>query len=159
MRKDYLLFFFFPVALCMGLAWLMEADAWPLRFATLAPGIWPLALAALGGLASLALLLDMDKGQAKPDKDNERRGASYEEHEPALYRKQGGWGGQRAICNGCRERYLTKDLHIDHIHPQALGGGDEIENLQLLCANCNLRKGKGTMEELRDSLREDGIIH
>ena len=89
------------------------------------------------------------------DKDPEQAETSYSNH---LYRKQGGWGGQRAACAGCRERYLLKDFEIDHIHPQAKGGGDELENLQLLCANCNRRKGKRTMDELRASLRADGII-
>lgn len=31
--------------------------------------------------------------------------------------------------------------HIDHKLPIALGGGDEIDNLQVLCASCNLHKG------------------
>ena len=142
--KDGLLFFIIPVALCMGLAWFIEADA------------WPLSGAALGGIVALILMLTL--GNKNPDKDNEQGETSYRDHLPELYRKQGGWGGQRAACNGCRERYLQKDFHIDHIRPQADGGGHEIENLQLLCANCNNRKGKGTMADLRESLRADGII-
>ena len=96
-----------------------------------------------------------------PDKAPERDGdASYEEHKPELYEKQGGAEGYgiKATCSGCRQQYLMKDFEIDHIHPQAKGGGHETENLQLLCGNCNQRKGKGTMAELRESLRDAGII-
>lgn len=31
-------------------------------------------------------------------------------------------------------------LRIDHIHPQAKGGGDEVENLWTLCLWCNAKK-------------------
>lgn len=34
-----------------------------------------------------------------------------------------------------------EELTVDHIHPVALGGGDEPENLQTLCKRCNSRKG------------------
>ena len=32
------------------------------------------------------------------------------------------------------------DLQYDHVLPVALGGATTIENLQLLCADCNRRK-------------------
>ena len=32
-------------------------------------------------------------------------------------------------------------LHVDHITPLARGGADAFDNLQLLCAPCNLTKG------------------
>ena len=32
-------------------------------------------------------------------------------------------------------------MHVDHIVPRSRGGGNEIENLQALCAGCNIRKG------------------
>ena len=38
-----------------------------------------------------------------------------------------------AAC-GCGDRDA---LAIDHVIPQALGGTDEIENLQVLCTVCN----------------------
>ena len=33
------------------------------------------------------------------------------------------------------------DLQYDHLIPLALGGGSGVDNLQLLCADCNRRKG------------------
>jgi len=33
------------------------------------------------------------------------------------------------------------ELHADHIHPVTLGGLTMFENLQTLCASCNLKKG------------------
>jgi 5-methylcytosine-specific restriction endonuclease McrA len=32
-------------------------------------------------------------------------------------------------------------MHIDHIVPLAKGGKNELDNLQLLCGKCNLKKG------------------
>ncbi|MDA1028498.1 MAG: HNH endonuclease [Bacteroidetes bacterium] len=33
------------------------------------------------------------------------------------------------------------DLQFDHIVPHSKGGGDQVENLRLLCRDCNLKKG------------------
>jgi 5-methylcytosine-specific restriction endonuclease McrA len=43
-------------------------------------------------------------------------------------------GGKWVECGG---RF---DLQYDHILPVALGGGTTVENLQLLCADCNRSK-------------------
>ena len=52
--------------------------------------------------------------------------------------------GRCAYC-GRTQRHLE----IDHKHPVSRGGGDEVENLQLLCNSCNMRKGIQTDKEFR----------
>lgn len=44
------------------------------------------------------------------------------------------------ICKLCGQELDWKYLHIDHIIPISKGGGNEIENLQVLCVECNLKK-------------------
>ena len=45
--------------------------------------------------------------------------------------------------NTCAVCGRTLDIHncvIDHIFPRSLGGGDDFENLELLCVECNIAK-------------------
>ena len=47
-----------------------------------------------------------------------------------------------SICGLCREPvHPSEEIHIDHIIPVALGGSDDLTNLQVAHAHCNLRKG------------------
>ena len=51
---------------------------------------------------------------------------------------------QRGICALCRQRMPNEDmsqLHIDHVIPVARGGADDVSNLQLTHAACNMTKG------------------
>jgi hypothetical protein len=50
--------------------------------------------------------------------------------------------GQCAQCGTSLHLELAEDEHIDHIVPLAVGGTNDLSNLQLLCAPCNLSKGK-----------------
>ena len=61
---------------------------------------------------------------------------------------------QKGICNGCMTDMRIVDLEIDHIVPRSKGGGDYLENYQLLCANCNRIKGNRPMEYLRVKIRK-----
>ena len=46
------------------------------------------------------------------------------------------------ICGICGSRLSSfGDTHIDHIRPVSRGGGNELGNLRLTHARCNLRRG------------------
>ena len=51
-------------------------------------------------------------------------------------------------CKGCGNEYLEKDFEVDHIIPRSKDGSDHYSNLQLLCGNCNKKKGDKPMEFL-----------
>ncbi len=67
------------------------------------------------------------------------------------------YGQQEGKCNGCRVLFPYRNMTVDHETPQSKGGGDNIENLQLLCGACNSMKGAGTQEELIVRLKEAGV--
>jgi hypothetical protein len=54
----------------------------------------------------------------------------------AAYEKQNG------ICPVCKEHFEISEMEGDHITPWSEGGKTETGNLQMLCKNCNRRKGK-----------------
>lgn len=43
-------------------------------------------------------------------------------------------------CQSCGQTNLETNLTIDHIIPLALGGQNDISNLQTLCFSCNQQK-------------------
>ena len=47
-----------------------------------------------------------------------------------------------------------KIFEVDHVIPRARGGADHLENLQLLCPNCNRIKGDRPQEWLMARLAE-----
>ena len=54
---------------------------------------------------------------------------------------------QEQKCNGCKTWFgRLEDFEMDHITPKSLGGTDHKENFQLLCGNCNRKKGKKRQE-------------
>ena len=77
---------------------------------------------------------------------------NYRVHKNTLY------GTQEGYCNGCQRHFEIRNLTVDHIKPQSIGGTDHIGNLQLLCAACNSTKGAGTQEQLIERLREQSVL-
>jgi 5-methylcytosine-specific restriction endonuclease McrA len=61
-----------------------------------------------------------------------RREAIPRELRRAVFDRDGG------RCAECGSRF---ELQYDHVIPLALGGASTLENLQILCAGCNGRKG------------------
>ncbi len=64
------------------------------------------------------------------------------------------FGQQEGLCNGCKGDFPFKLFEVDHIVPQKRGGTDHLENLQLLCTNCNRVKGDRPQEYLMARLKE-----
>ncbi len=71
------------------------------------------------------------------------------EIQPSLSIKQKLYKSQDGKCNACGTSFEIHHLEIDHVIPKAKGGGDYIENYQLLCSSCNRIKGNRPVEYLR----------
>ena len=63
------------------------------------------------------------------------------------------YGEQAGYCAGCNTHFELRNLEVDHIIARNKGGTDHIENLQMLCGNCNRVKGDRGMEYLRVKLQ------
>ena len=63
------------------------------------------------------------------------------------------YGLQEGHCAGCREHFETRHLEVDHIISRTSGGTNHIDNLQLLCGNCNRVKGDRGMDYLKSKLQ------
>ncbi|MCY4561665.1 MAG: HNH endonuclease [Flavobacteriaceae bacterium] len=48
---------------------------------------------------------------------------------------------QKGICKRCGEKFTIDEMEADHITPWSKGGKTELSNCQILCLECNRRKG------------------
>ena len=55
----------------------------------------------------------------------------------------------------CQECGSTDRPHLDHIVPRSRGGSSEDSNLQILCANCNTKKGARTQPRQEQGTAKD----
>ena len=67
------------------------------------------------------------------------------------------FGQQEGVCAGCKIDFLFKIFEVDHKIPRTRGGTDHLENLQLLCPNCNRVKGNRPMEYLISQLASTDV--
>ena len=56
---------------------------------------------------------------------------------------------QNSTCVYCGHRRTPRLLEIDHIFPVVRGGSNDIDNLQVICRPCNMRKGIQSDQEFR----------
>ena len=71
---------------------------------------------------------------------------------PAVYSRDGGY------CRYCGvELDEAGEWHVDHIEPVYRGGGSEMENLALACADCNLSKGTRSPAEFLAELERGSL--
>jgi len=65
------------------------------------------------------------------------------------------WDRDRGACVECGRTSDEIQLHIDHRYPHSRGGSNELNNLQLLCRDHNLRKSARVLRdvEVPDQLR------
>lgn len=78
---------------------------------------------------------------------------------PPPYRtqKQTLFGRQWGQCAGCDLSFPPGMFDIDHIVPQAKGGTDHLDNLQLLCTRCHRLKGTKSQPEFIAILKREGL--
>lgn len=57
-------------------------------------------------------------------------------------------------CQYCGATPPSAILHVDHINPVKLGGGDEIDNLITACSACNLGKSASQLGAVPKSLAD-----
>ena len=53
------------------------------------------------------------------------------------------WQRDGGACRNCGS---TSNLHFDHVIPRSWGGASTADNVQLLCRNCNLKKGASLID-------------
>ena len=50
----------------------------------------------------------------------------------------------KGVCQICKKKVSEREFHADHVIPHSKGGPTELWNGQLLCPQCNLRKGSSS---------------
>ena len=90
----------------------------------------------VGGEAEARIHSDVGAGRTPADGGGERR----TRYIPRAV-KHAVWARAGGKCSACGSRHR---LEYDHVQPYALDGGASPENIQLLCASCNLRRGVKT---------------
>ena len=63
------------------------------------------------------------------------------------------YGDQGGHCAGCNAHFEPRHLEVDHIIARQRGGTHALDNLQLLCGNCNRIKGNRGMDYLKTKLQ------
>ena len=90
-------------------------------------------------------------------RDDVPRRTDVEKPPPYRTQKQTLFGRQWGKCAGCQHSFDPGQFDIDHKIPQAKGGTDHLDNLQLLCARCHRMKGTKSQAEFVALLKREGL--
>ena len=101
---------------------------------------------------TLDLMPDLERRTDVPVRTDTGPVPDYRTHRNTLYGRQAG------DCAGCRVHFEIRNLTVDHVIPQSKGGGDHLDNLQLLCGACNSMKGTGSQAALLAKLKARGLL-
>ncbi len=80
------------------------------------------------------------------------RNPRYDVFKPLLF------GQQEGRCKGTNFEIFYSEATVDHIVPKALGGKDELINLQVLCSPCNGLKNDGPLEDYLQQIEKNPSI-
>ena len=98
-----------------------------------------------GPVDVMALVADRERRRQR--RLDRAHAALHQERAPIAHRREplprelrlAVWRRDRGRCRECGNGF---DLQYDHVIPLALGGATSVENLQLLCGDCNRAKGE-----------------
>lgn len=62
------------------------------------------------------------------------------------------------VCQYCGEHPPSVILHVDHIHPVAAGGGNDMDNLITACSACNQGKAANLLADIPQSLQDKAAL-
>lgn len=57
-------------------------------------------------------------------------------------------------CAYCGKEIAYKEMQIDHVEAQYLGGSDDVNNLMPACRACNFRKQTFSVEQFRQEIKK-----
>lgn len=90
-----------------------------------------------------------EKPKAEKSDSRKRDRKKYSERErKMIYAKADG------RCELCGQEISYKKMTLDHIVPLAMGGADELENLQCTCRTCNEFKGHILPADFMERIKE-----
>jgi HNH endonuclease len=67
-------------------------------------------------------------------------------------------GGLCFYCKSAAAEDVAVEMTIDHLEPQALGGGSELTNLVVACKPCNAAKGHMLIDAFNPQATEEWLV-
>ncbi len=116
---------------------------WTIIAAVLAALVGSVELALIilvAGLVVALVITVRPKRETQAPPSTQAQTPTYKPRRPPIPQtvKETVWRRDGGRCVQCGS---NQNIQFDHIIPYSKGGADSVENLQILCRTCNLRKG------------------